>query len=147
MEVPKIYLDICSFNRPFDSQMQLRIRMETEAKLFIQANVRDGKYSLCWSFMLDYENSKSPYEEKRSMISLWKEISSDFCSQSESVLSLGMKIMEHGIKNNDALHIACAIKQNCEYFITTDDRLTNKDVEGIKIINPIDFVRATEDLI
>jgi len=40
MSVPKIYLDICSYNRPFDVQSQLRVRMETEAKLFIQASVR-----------------------------------------------------------------------------------------------------------
>jgi len=47
MDLPKIYLDICSYNRPFDIQAQLRIRMETEAKLFIQANVREGFFSLC----------------------------------------------------------------------------------------------------
>jgi hypothetical protein len=35
----------------------------------------------------------------------------------------------------------------CEYFITTDIRLTNKKIERIKVINPIDFVRETEDLL
>jgi len=144
MDLPKIYLDICSYNRPFDIQAQLRIRMETEAKLFIQANVREGFYSLCWSFMLDYENSKNPYEENRRMIALWKDISNDYCPQSDAILSRGKEIMKSGIKNNDALHISCAIEQNCEYFITTDDRLTNKSIKDIKIINPIDFVRETE---
>jgi predicted nucleic acid-binding protein len=52
--------------------------------------------------------------------------------------------MGHGIKENDALHIACAIKSGCAYFITTDDKLTNKDIENIKIVNPIDFIRETE---
>jgi len=32
----RIYLDNCSFNRPFDDQTQLRIRLETEAKQLIQ---------------------------------------------------------------------------------------------------------------
>jgi len=32
----KVYLDNCCFNRPFDNQNQVRIRIETEAKLFIQ---------------------------------------------------------------------------------------------------------------
>jgi len=54
--------------------------------------------------------------------------------------------MASGIKPKDALHIACAIKSGCEYFITTDNRLTNKTIPNIKIINPIDFVRETEDL-
>jgi hypothetical protein len=29
----RLYLDNCSFNRPFDDQSQLKIRLETEAKL------------------------------------------------------------------------------------------------------------------
>jgi len=144
MDLTKIYLDICSYNRPFDIQAQLRIRMETEAKLFIQANVREGVYSLCWSFMLDYENSKNPYEENRRMIAIWKDVSKDYCPQSEAILSLGKEIMKSGIKSNDALHIACAIERNCEYFITTDNGLTNKSVADIRIVNPIDFVREME---
>ena len=53
--------------------------------------------------------------------------------------------MEIGIRVNDALHIACAIDSQCEYFITTDVGLTNKEIEGIKIINPIDFARKMEE--
>ena len=51
-----------------------------------------------------------------------------------------------GLKPKDALHIACAIKSDCEYFITTDKKLLNKTVEGMKIVNPIDFIDETEDL-
>jgi len=142
----KIYLDNCSYNRPFDDQSQIRIRLETEAKLYVQASVHDGRFSLCWSFVLDYENGKNPYEEKHSAIVPWKEISEDFCPPSETVLQRGKDIMKLGIKNVDALHIACAIERRCDYFITTDDRLVNKNIREIKVINPIDFVRETEGL-
>ncbi len=37
----KIYLDNCCFNRPFDDQSQLRILLESEAKL-----KNTGKYLL-----------------------------------------------------------------------------------------------------
>lgn len=37
-----IYLDNCCFNRPFDDQEQLRVRLETEAKLRIQHLMREG---------------------------------------------------------------------------------------------------------
>ena len=144
MEKRKVYLDVCSYNRPFDSQDQIKIRMETESKLHIQSDIRKGRHSLCWSFMLDYENGKNPYEERQSMISPWKEVAEDFCHPSESVLSRGKEIMNLGIKNNDALHIACAIERQCGYFITTDKRLASKLIEGIKVINPIDFVREME---
>lgn len=48
-----IYLDNCSFNRPFDDQSQIRIRIETEAKLYIQENIVSGKLQLCWSYILE----------------------------------------------------------------------------------------------
>ena len=146
MAMIKIYLDVCSYNRPFDAQTQIKIRLETEAKLHIQASVHDGEYSLCWSFMLDYENDKNPYEEKRRMIAPWKKIAVDYCPSSDAILSRGKEIMMLGIKHNDALHIACAVEQKCKYFITTDNALTNKTVVDIIIINPIDFVREMEDL-
>lgn len=53
--------------------------------------------------------------------------------------------MQLGIKPKDALHIACAKSMNCDYFITTDRGLTNKNVDDITIINPVDFVTIMED--
>ena len=34
----RIYLDNCSYNRPFDDQLQLKIKLETEAKLRVREN-------------------------------------------------------------------------------------------------------------
>jgi hypothetical protein len=79
LKYPKIYLDNCCYNRPFDNQAQMKIRLETEAKLYIQANIREKVYSLCWSFMLDYENSKNPYDEIRHAVAIWKRIADDYC--------------------------------------------------------------------
>ncbi|MCD4693261.1 MAG: hypothetical protein K8R79_10125 [Calditrichales bacterium] len=31
--------------------------------------------------------------------------------------------MKKGLKSKDALHVSCAIEADCEYFITTDDKL------------------------
>jgi hypothetical protein len=70
----KIYLDNCCFNRPFDSQSQARIRLETEAKLRIQERVVRGELELVWSYMLDYESSVNPFEERRTAIELWREL-------------------------------------------------------------------------
>ena len=61
----KIYLDNCTFNRPFDDQSRVRIRIESEAKLYIQEKVKEGKLQLVWSFILDYENQQNPFEEWR----------------------------------------------------------------------------------
>lgn len=49
----KIYMDNCYFNRPFDDQAQIRVKLEAEAKLKIQADIQDGKFALVWSYILE----------------------------------------------------------------------------------------------
>jgi predicted nucleic acid-binding protein len=124
----------------------MKIRLETEAKLHIQSCIREHIYSLCWSFVLNYENSKNPFEDKRNAIILWRTIASDFCLSSEAILLQSKELMKLGIRELDSLHIACAMGRNCDYFITTDKGILSKNVEGIRIINPIDFVREMGDL-
>ena len=36
----RVYLDNCCYNRPFDEQTQLKVRLETEAKMEIQTLVK-----------------------------------------------------------------------------------------------------------
>ena len=61
----KIYLDNCCYNRPYDDQSQLKIQLETQAKLKIQHDIKQGDYKLVWSYVMEYENSNNPFEEKR----------------------------------------------------------------------------------
>jgi hypothetical protein len=145
MKKLKIYLDNCCYNRPFDDQSQMKVRFETEAKLYIQDCIRRGVYSLCWSYMMSFENDDNPYEIKRNAIAPWKKIASDYCPSSDEILSAGQALEKLGIKTKDALHLACAIHQHCDYFITTDKELTKKNIAEIKIVNPIDFIREMED--
>lgn len=49
--------------------------------------------------------------------------------------------MQKGIKSKDALHLACAIEAECNYFITTDGKILNKSIDNIIIVDPINFVR------
>ena len=39
-----IYLDVCALSRPFDDQIYLRIRLETEAVNLILSKARQGRY-------------------------------------------------------------------------------------------------------
>lgn len=61
----RVYLDNCCFNRPFDDQSLLSVRLETEAKLGIQEQIKSGRFSLGWSYILDFENNANPFPEKR----------------------------------------------------------------------------------
>jgi hypothetical protein len=142
----KIYLDNCCYNRPFDGQNQDLIRLETEAKLVIQNRIKQGLYSLVWSFMLNFENDGSPTVANREAIRSWQHIASEYCPASDDILSSAKEMMPLGLKHKDAIHLACAMKCQCDYLITTDRKFSNKNdlVAGIEIINPITFILKTE---
>ena len=143
----KIYLDNCCYNRPFDTQSQRLVVLETQAKLFIQAGVKQGLYDLVWSFMLESENEENEQTEKRNVIASWGDIANEYCGSSSDILEQGRKYMQFGLKHKDALHLACAIKSGCNYFITTDKKLIRKNdkIDGIEIVNPITFILEMED--
>ncbi len=139
----KIYLDNCCFNRPFDDQLQLRILLESEAKLKIQENIRSGIFKLIWSYVLDYENNKNPFRERREQILKWRSYSEKDIEEDEGIIKTASMIKLYGIKKLDSLHIACAIKGNADYFLTTDDGVLKKAalVQNIKITDPIGFIK------
>jgi predicted nucleic acid-binding protein len=143
----KLYLDNCAYNRPFDDKDQLTIRMETEAKLQIQENIRNGVYELIWSYMNEYENNENPYDEKREAIGIWEHIAGHVCPPSEKILEKGKQLQQAAIKPKDSLNLACAIESGCQYFITTDRTLLKKAelFPEILIINPIDFIQKKEE--
>lgn len=69
----RIYLDNCCFNRPFDDQSQIRIRLESEAKLKIQDDIIEGSINFVWSYILEAENTANPFEERERAIREWRQ--------------------------------------------------------------------------
>jgi len=47
----------------------------------------------------------------------------------------------------DALHVACAIEAQAEYFLTTDKALLRKMAHDniIQVIDPVDFIRILSE--
>src|SRR3954452_16121744 len=142
----RIYMDNCCFNRPFDSQTQVRIRLETEAKLRIQERVVAGEIELAWSYILDYESAANPFEERRAAVSSWRKRSVVDVSESPTVLEHAKSLAAQGFHSKDALHVACAVEAGCDYFVTTDDLLLKKLAKQTRIVavDPTAFVRGTE---
>ena len=138
---------MCCFNRPYDDQSQLKVAMEALSKIHIQYGIRQGKYELAGSYMLDYECSNIPNPVRKKAIQ-------DFIKQyvavyvgvqrSDIIGSKAEEIMRTGIKEKDAVHVASAIFAKCDYFISTDLRLLKYKSEEIKMVNPIQFVMETE---
>ena len=138
----RIYLDNCCFNRPFDDQIEARVRLETEAKLQIQEQVRTKQLELAWSYILDYENSQNPFSERKIAIKDWRDHAVVEIEVSPDLIKKARVLCQNNIKAKDALHVACAIKAKCRYFITTDDVLIRRlaGLSEIRVVNPTSFI-------
>lgn len=141
----RIYMDVCTFNRPFDDQNQLKIRLETEAKLFIQQGIMTGNYELVWSYILEYENNQNKYDERRNAVHEWKGIAGVHCVENDEIIEYAENLKKLGVRTKDALHIACSVYTNSDYLITTDKHLFNLKLDDIKIINPLGFLNEVEE--
>ena len=149
----RVYLDNCCYNRPYDDQSQLRISLESQAKLHVQAMIRDGEIQLASSYMLIYENSKNRSETKRRAIEQFVANNTSVYivanntsvyideTHSSEVENLAETIAATGVKSADAIHTACAILAKSDYLLTTDDRLLKYKNDNIMIVNPTEFIR------
>ncbi len=145
----KIYLDNCVFNRPFDDQSQIKIKLETEAKLYIQAQIQQQHVVLVWSYILELENAHNPFVERRRAIVQWQALAQMDISETATVLRKAHSVQALGLKSKDALHIACAIEAAADYFITTDALIIKKlcDFSEIRVVNPLDFIDCLEEIV
>lgn len=142
----RLYLDNCCFNRPFDDQSSLTVRLETEAKLHIQAGIRAGQHTLGWSYILDYENAANPLEERRNEIQQWESLAGISTAETSEVLATMRELVTAGFRSLGALHIACAVAMGCDCFLTVDKGILRKTkmVSAIRIMNPVDFAIEQE---
>ena len=118
--------------------------LETTAKLLIQKLVLEKQLNLVWSYVLKYENSRNIYEAKKNAIASWRKLSIEYVDQNNEIESLAEKIMQSGIKEADALHIACAIFAKCDYFLTVDKRVLKYKSDKITVCNPMQFMSIYE---
>jgi len=144
----KIYLDNCCYNRPYDDQRQMRVFLETQAKLHIQQLIIQKKLKLVCSFILRYENSENPNISNRDSIAQFFANVSEYVGNEnmEDIRKTADEFMKQGIKMKDATHLACAIKAGCDYFLTTDDKLIKKyNGNAIKVRTPLTFLENLEE--
>ena len=143
----RVYLDNCCYGRPYDDQTQLRISLETQAKLSIQHSIVEGKIELASSFFVVYENGKKKNPMVKDQITAFIKNNSKVYVDHTAIPVLKniiMQIESTGIKALDASHIAAAIYSGCDCLITTDDRILRYETDKIKIIDPIQFIRMEE---
>lgn len=143
----RVYLDMCCYNRPYDDQSQIKVSLETQAKLHIQALIREKKLELASSYMLRYECSQNPFEMRRNAILHFVDENARYyvdVDRLNEVEEKAEEMIRTGIKYKDACHVASAILSGCDCFLSTDIRLLKHRRNDIIMVNPVEFIAETE---
>jgi len=111
--------------------------------LKIQDDILQKKFELAWSYILEAENMANPFKERRNAIADWREQAIVKVTGNETIVDKAINLSKIGLRSKDALHISCAIFAECSYFLTTDDKILNKNdrIEEIMVTDPIAFIK------
>ena len=137
----RVYLDNCCYNRPFDDQEQIKVLLETLAKLDIQQRMKKGELEYAWSTVLDFEIKKSKFYDRACQILPWANGAAVNVLVDERIRHRAKDFESNGVKPMDALHVACAEAASCDWFFTVDRGILNKarTLTSMRIANPVEF--------
>ena len=137
----RVYLDNCCYNRPFDDQSQIKVLLETIAKLSIQQQMREGTIEYVWSSVLEFEIRQSKLIDRARQILSWADGAAVSVSVDSAIRTRAKDFENVGVKPADALHVACAEAAACDWFFTTDRGILNKakSLSSMRIANPVEF--------
>jgi predicted nucleic acid-binding protein len=141
----RVYLDNCCYNRPFDDQNQLKVRLETIAKLEIQKQMRSGEIEYVWSDILANEVEESSFWERRERIEPWVKDANMYVATTPEIERQAELFMDLGVKAADAIHLASAASAACDWFITVDKGILKKirNVGRMRVANPLEYLQET----
>jgi len=71
---------------------------------------------------LDYENDANPFDERKHSIAAWKKLATADCDLCDEITDIARKLLDIGLRQKDASHIACAMYAGADFFITTDKK-------------------------
>jgi predicted nucleic acid-binding protein len=148
--VPKIYLDACCLNRPFDDQTQARIHLEAEAIMMILAQCEAGHWEWLGSEVIDLEIAQTPDPERRRRVGLLASHAHRSIVVGKSEIERAQQFEAWGVSAFDALHLACAESGGADVFLTTDDGLLRKAAAyagqlRVRVGNPLVWLREVSE--
>lgn len=138
----RLYIDLSCFNRPFDDQLQDRIRLETEALFGILNRIHERKDTLIWSWTLTFEISKHPKPDRRDEIALWEGRAESVVAMSAEVQNRARQFERRAIPALDAEHLASAEAGKAEVFLTCDDVVVRRARRlrlSLRVMNPVAY--------
>ena len=139
----KVYLDMCSIQRPLDSRDQVRVALEAEAILGILRICQAGRLEIIGSEVLHFELRNNPDPVRREYAEGVLKRATIFQPTSDQVELRAGRLRAAGLKPIDALHLASALEADADYFCTCDDRLVKRarsaDTGRTRVLLPVEL--------
>ena len=140
----RIYLDMCSLQRPLDSRTQTRIAVEAEAILNIFDMLESGQIELTSSQALIFEAEQITPPVRKTFVTETLSKANLFIPISPSVEEQARIFTNLGIKPLDALHLASSVEAKANYFCTCDDRFLRRakeaDTGNTKVVSILEMI-------
>ncbi len=139
----KIYMDNCCLNRPFDSQSNIRVHLESEAIKLILEECEQKEWSLVSSQVLEFEISNTTDITRKNNLNSMINLATTFVILSNEIKYRAKKFEVTGIQSFDALHLASA-ENNADVLLSVDNKFIKKSQEikslNIKVQNPLQWL-------
>jgi predicted nucleic acid-binding protein len=140
----KVYLDMCSIQRPLDTKSQPRIAVEAEAILGVLTLCEAGQVELMTSDTLVFEVERNPHPVRKEYALKVLAKATVFIPTDSQIEERARALQAEGIKPLDALHLASAVIAKAEYFCTCDDRFLKRakavDTGQTKVVSPLELI-------
>ena len=140
----KIYLDMCSIQRPLDTKTQPRIAVEAEAILGVLTLCEAGQVELMTSDTLVFELECNPHPVRKEYALKVLSKATVFIPIDNQVEERARALQPEGIKPVDALHLASAVAAKADYFCTCDDQFLKRakavDTGQTKVVSPLELI-------
>jgi len=139
-----VYLDMCSIQRPLDSQDDVRVVTEAQAVLGVLRLCESGQVTLVGSDALLFELEKNPHPIRKDYAAVVLSNAAAFTATDQRVEARARQFEATGMKPLDALHLASAVEAEADFFCTCDDRLLKRAREAetgrTRVVSPLELV-------
>ena len=140
----RIYLDVCSLQRPLDDRSQPRVNVEAEAVLTILEMVESGHLELLSSEALVLEIDRTPNSDRKASVREILELANETIEFGDEIEEHADSLIKAGIKPMDALHVASASWAKADFFCTCDDKLLKKCKKlkslAVAVVSPLQLI-------
>ncbi|HEY0020651.1 MAG TPA: PIN domain-containing protein [Longimicrobium sp.] len=142
----RLYLDTCCYSRPSDDQIQLRVRLESEAILGIVEHAARGEWTIIGSEAVQAELAAIRDPKRRLEAEALAGFAGESVTADEDRRRRARTLERMGLAGYDSVHVACAEAAGADVLLTTDDALIRRarrlqHALGVRVSNPLTWLK------